>query len=385
MSTQLPFSLIIKPVGSQCNLRCSYCYYINNDRQHKMTIDVLSEMIAQHIQAQPEHTSYVDFIWHGGEPMMRGLSFYESVVSEQKKLKTNKKIKNTLQTNGTLITEAWATFFADNNFMIGISIDGPELVHNIGRIDKRGDSSYEKTIKGLALLNKYNVEFNTLTVINNRSFHRGKEIYRSKKEQGCTYLQFQPCIDHELDRISDHDWSLSGSQWGTFLCDVFDEWCIEDIGTTYVQFFENCLAILMDYPSQMCHHAPTCGQQLIAEANGEVFSCDHFAYQSHSLGQCTDPSDKEYSSLKEMVNSSDQREFGENKRNQLAQQCLSCDFLPLCNGGCPKNRTLSTQHNEPLNSLCIGYKQFFHYALPRLLKMVDAMKNGYSPMCHQLF
>ncbi|USD62818.1 anaerobic sulfatase maturase [Vibrio sp. SCSIO 43140] len=382
---QLPFSLFIKPVGSRCNLDCSYCYYLNQDKPNKMDVEAMRTMVSEHISAQPSHTPVVDFIWHGGEPMMRGLSFYETVVAEQSRYPTSKRIVNTLQTNGTLITEKWARFFAKHNFMLGVSIDGPELLHNIGRIDKRGGSSFEQTLQGMALLRQHKVEFNTLTVISNRTFHRGKEIYQFLTKNGSDYLQFQPCFDHDLDRRSDYDWSLSGEQWGRFLCDVFDEWCDGDIGQVNVQFFENCLAILMDYPSQMCHHAPTCGQQLMAEADGEVFSCDHYGYEQYSLGQCKDAAQNDYRPLREMVNSTEQRHFGESKWESLCRQCHECDFLPLCHGGCPKNRTLLNQDSEPMNLLCSGYKTFFAYALPRMLRMVDAMKNGYSPKYYQLF
>ncbi len=376
-----PYSLFIKSVGAKCNLDCSYCYYLNNDSQHTLAMESNSvkRVIQNHIESQPINSPVVDFIWHGGEPMLRGLDFYQTALSYQKTLSGKKRIANTIQTNGTLINERWAKFFSKHNFMVGVSIDGPNLINDIGRIDQKGNSSFERTVRGIKHLAAQNVEFNTLSVINNRSYFHGKAIYQFLKDSGSRYMQFQPCIDHELDRRSDYDWSLSGEQWGRFLCDVFDEWCKEDITLIYVQFFENCLMQLMDYPSQMCHHAETCGQQLMMEANGDVFSCDHYGYQEYKLGN------SETTSLKSMVNGVQQVEFGRNKRDSLSSQCLTCDFKPLCNGGCPKNRTDKTDNGEPISQLCDGYAMFYRYALPRMLKMVEAMKNGYSPKYYLLF
>jgi len=377
----LPYSLFIKPAGASCNLDCSYCYYLCHDDagNPNMDLKLLNHTIRNHIQSQPEHSPVVDFIWHGGEPMLRGIDFYQQAMIMQKQWANGKTVANTIQTNGTLINQRWAEFFAQHNFMVGVSIDGPHLVHNIARIDKKGLSSFERTLRGIEALKKNKVEFNTLTVINNRSYQQGKAIYQFLKENGSHYMQFQPCIDHELDRRSDFNWSLTGEQWGRFLCDLFDEWCQEDITQVYVQFFENCLMLLMGQANQMCHHAKTCGQQLMMESDGQIYSCDHFGYPAFNLGEVSN------TKLAEMVSSEQQRYFGENKQASLCQRCHDCDFKPLCNGGCPKNRTDKTEQDEPVNALCDGYRMFFRYALPRLLKMADAMKNGYSPQYYQLF
>lgn len=380
MTQNIPFSLTLKPVGSNCNLDCSYCYYLNTETSctAPMSHVTLKSIIQNHIQSQPKQSPIVDFIWHGGEPLLRGREFYELAFALQKQLGNGKRIANTFQTNGTLINNKWAELFQQHQVMVGISIDGPNLLNDISRIDKQGNSSFEKTVRGIELLKKYKVDFNTLTVINNRTYKHGAQIYQFLKRTGSTYLQFQPCLDHELDRRSSYDWSLSGNQWGLFLCDVFDEWCREDIGKVHIQFFENCLMILMGYPSQMCHHSEQCGQQLMAEKDGAVFQCDHYHYDNCRLGDATK------TSLQDMVASHQQQTFAQ-KNSNLSTTCLHCDFLPLCNGGCPKYRTKPSIEGASTNQLCEGYQMFFRYALPRLLKMVDAMSNGQSAQYYKLF
>ncbi|MUK94150.1 anaerobic sulfatase maturase [Aliivibrio fischeri] len=382
-ATSTPYGLFIKAESARCNLDCHYCYYLKNEDKNKpgMDAETLNKLVSNHIQSQPPQIPVIDFIWHGGEPMMKGLAFYQTAIEFQQAHQSTTPIQNTIQTNGTLINERWAAFFAQHNFMVGISIDGPQLINDIARIDKVGNSSFERTMRGIQHLKQQNVEFNTLTVINNKSYKHGKTIYRFLKENGSTYLQFQPCIDHEMDRRFDYDWTLTGKQWGEFLCNVFDEWAANDIGKVYVQFFENCLMILMGHQSQMCHHAETCGQQLMIESNGDVFSCDHYAYNNYKIGNINDNN----ASLAQMVNSPEQMLFGQNKHDSLNQKCFRCDFKPLCNGGCPKNRVDKINNGENHNVLCEGYEHFFKHALPTMLKMVDAMKQGYSPIHYPMF
>lgn len=383
IKSSTPYSLSIKSESAKCNLDCHYCYYLKNEDKKKSGMDeeTLHKMIGNHIQSQPSNTPMIDFMWHGGEPMLRGLDFYQLAIQLQQQYKSKTPIKNTIQTNGTLINDRWASFFAQNKFMVGISIDGPRLINDIARIDKSGNSSFERTLRGMRHLKSHHVEFNTLTVINNQSYNYGKNIYQFLKENGSTYLQFQPCIDHEMDRRFDYDWTLTGKQWGQFLCDVFDEWVAQDIGNIYIQFFENCLMILMGHQSQMCHHANTCGQQLMMESNGEVFSCDHYGYSEYKIGNIHHND----ASLSKMVHSKKHIKFGQDKHDLLSEKCQRCDFKPLCNGGCPKNRVGKTNNGEDLNILCEGYEAFFKHALPVMLKMVDAMKQGYSPVHYPMF
>ena len=381
MKQTLPFSLTLKPVGSSCNLDCSYCYYLAGETGcgSPMSLSTLEATIKNHIVSQPAHSTVVDFIWHGGEPLLRGRDFYLHAFQQQKRWAKNKHIANTFQTNATLINHQWASLFKDHNVMVGVSIDGPNLLNDISRIDKSGQSSFEKTVKGIARLKEHDVDFNTLTVVNNRTYQHGAKIYQFLKQTGSTYLQFQPCIDHELDRRSDYDWSLNGKQWGQFLCDVFDQWCEQDIGKVHVQFFENTLMILMGHPSQMCHHSKVCGQQLMVEKDGRVLSCDHYHYDAFTLGNVLGDS------LQTLVSSEQQRAFGEAKHTKLSTLCQRCDFLPMCNGGCPKNRVDYDSDAQGVSVLCEGYKMFFSYALPRLLRMVNAMSNGYSAEYYRLF
>ncbi|EPM3971722.1 anaerobic sulfatase maturase [Vibrio vulnificus] len=381
MSSSLPYSLFIKAEGGKCNLDCHYCYYLEHEDPNTPTMaaPLLETLIRDHIDSQPQGAAQVDFIWHGGEPLLSGLAFYQQAMAWQAHYGKGKKIVNTLQTNGTLINARWAKFFRENDFMVGVSLDGPNLFNDIARIDKQGNSSFERTMRGIQHLKEQEVPFNTLTVVNNKTYQHGKAIYQFLTDNGSDYLQFQPCIDHELDRRGEHDWTLTGQQWGRFLCDVFDAWRENDIGKVYVQFFENCLMVLMGYPSQMCHHSATCGQQLMVEANGEVFSCDHFGYHDYKLGRVQE------NSLRQMVNSETQLAFGQDKQNTLSTQCQRCDFLPMCQGGCPKNRLLTTPQGEAHNVLCEGYEMFFKHALPHMLRMVDAMQKGHSPAYYQLF
>ncbi|MCK5666925.1 MAG: anaerobic sulfatase maturase [Thiotrichaceae bacterium] len=382
-----PYSLFIKPEGAKCNLDCYYCYYLKNadENSSAMTGSILEAVIKNHIISQPNNSPVIDFIWHGGEPMLKGLAFYQDAIQlqqlQKKKQNITSPIKNTIQTNGTLINDRWAVFFAQHNFMVGISVDGPHLINDIGRIDKSGNSSFERTMRGMRHLKEQNVEFNTLTVINNKSYKHGKKIYNFLKESGSTYLQFQPCIDHEMDRRFEYNWTLSGKQWGVFLCDVFDQWVANGVGKIYVQFFENCLMILMGSQSQMCHHADTCGQQLMMESNGDVFSCDQYGYDSYKIGNIN----KSDGSLAAMVSSEEQLKFGQDKYDSLSKKCLKCDFKLLCNGGCPKNRVKKTNLAEDHNVLCEGYEMFFKHALPIMLPMVKAMRQGHSPITHSLF
>ncbi|ABV38591.1 arylsulfatase regulator (Fe-S oxidoreductase) [Shewanella sediminis HAW-EB3] len=378
----LPFSLFIKSEGAKCNLDCSYCYYLNHldeaDKNCSMSEELMGQLIKEHIKSQPNKAEKVDFIWHGGEPMLRGLEFYQSAVKKQHESTTRKVVMNTMQTNGTLINERWAQFFSDHNFMLGVSIDGPNLLNDIARVDKKGHSSFERTMRGIKHLKNFNVEFNTLTVVNNKTYRHAKHIYPFLKEAGSGYMQFQPCVDHELDSRSEYNWSLTGKQWGLFLCELFDLWSEKDVGKVYIQFFENCLMILMGYQSQMCHHSRTCGQQLMVETDGSVYSCDHYGYDEFKLSNSE-------SSLKAMANSERQVTFGAAKYEALSNKCRDCDFLDICNGGCPKNRTLKTVQGENHNVLCEGYEIFFKHALPKMLSMVDAMKQGYSPAFFPIF
>lgn len=389
MSSQAtyPFHLLVKPVGAKCNLDCHYCYYLRKEERYEpnatmqMSEEMLESYISQYIATQPSHINSVDFSWQGGEPALRGLAFFERAVELQKQYaRPGMQISNTFQSNGTLINERWAKFFKKNNFLIGLSIDGDELNHGNGRPDLKGNNSYPKVMRGLALLKEHNVNFNTLTVVHCDNAHLGKQTYNKLKELGSTVIQFQPCVEHDRDRRASKDWSLSPQQWGKFLCDVFDEWKKEDVGKVFIQLFENTLAILAGQPSQMCFHSEACGQQLMLEHDGSVYSCDHYSYDDYKLGNI------DIVDLGKMASGENQSQFGLAKWHSLTKQCRECDFRPFCNGGCPKERTAITADLEPgLHHLCRGYKQFFMHSMPYLGAMLETINNGYPANLYPMY
>ncbi|MGR5414155.1 anaerobic sulfatase maturase [Vibrio astriarenae] len=386
-SSPHPFHLLVKPVGSKCNLDCHYCYYLRKEERYQpgatmqMSEALLETYVKKYIDAQPEHIKFVDFSWQGGEPALRGLEFYEKAVELQNKYaRPGMTVTNTFQSNGTLINEKWAAFFKKNNFLIGLSIDGDELNHNNGRPDIKGNDSYQRVLRGLELLKKHGVQFNTLTVVHNDNSHLGKQTYLKLKALGSSVIQFQPCVEHPLDRRGEKDWSLTPHQWGHFLCDVFDEWRKEDVGKVFVQFFENTLGILAGQPSQMCFHAETCGQQMMLEHDGSLYSCDHYSYDDYKVG------DIDVVDLGAVASSQTQIDFGMNKWKSLPKQCLECHFRPMCNGGCPKERTAMTADLEPgLHHLCSGYKKFFMHSMPYFAAMLEAIKQGHPASVYPMF
>ncbi|CAH0991114.1 Anaerobic sulfatase-maturating enzyme [Sinobacterium norvegicum] len=374
-----PFHLLIKPVGAKCNLDCHYCYYLRKQERYQdgatmqMSEQMLESYIAGYIAAQPDDCQQLDFSWQGGEPALRGLPFYQKAVELQQHYGRDKmKITNTFQTNGTLINEKWAAFFQRHQFLVGISIDGDELNHGHGRPTLKGENSFDKVIRGLELLKQYQVSFNTLTVVHSDNADQGRQTYQTLKDLGSTVIQFQPCVEHPDDQRSDKDWSLSADQWGSFLCDVFDEWKENDVGKVHIQFFENTLSILAGQPSQMCFHSEFCGQQLMLEHDGSIYSCDHFSYDDYRVG------DIDGDDLGLIASSERQRKFGTDKWASLPQQCKRCHFRPFCNGGCPKDRTaVSVDLENGLNRLCAGYKQFFIHAMPTLGAILETVQQGY--------
>lgn len=382
-----PFHLIIKPVGAKCNLDCHYCYYLRKEERYtsnatmQMSELMLELYIKKYINTQPKNCNQIDFSWQGGEPALRGLAFYQLAVTLQKKyVREGMRITNTFQTNGTLINDKWAKFFSDHQFLIGISIDGSASNHGNGRPNLKGQNSFNSVLRGLDALKKFNVPFNTLTVVHSDNAHLGKETYQTLKDLGSEVIQFQPCVEHPFDRRGSKDWSLTPDQWGNFLCDVFDEWKKNDIGNVFVQFFENTFGVLAGKPSGMCFHSELCGQQMMIEHDGSLFSCDHYSYDSHKIGNI------DIVDLGVLAASKKQVQFGTNKWESLPTQCKECHFRPFCNGGCPKDRTAMTADLKPgLNHLCGGYKQFFIHAMPVMGAMLDALKNGYAANLYPMF
>ena len=388
LRSQKNYNLLIKPIGSACNLRCKYCYYIDKAQIYGgkiiiMDNDLLELFVKQYIEAN--EVTDVTFNWHGGEPLLAGLDFYKKAIQLQRKYANGKLIHNTLQTNGTLLTDDWAKFFKDNGFLIGVSIDGPKEIHDGFRKANGGEETWQKVVKGIENLYRNNVEYNTLSTINHLSENQGIEVYQFLKQCGTNFMQFLPVmefVNKNTKRITNPtdkdaeptDWSVSAEGFGRFMCDIFDYWVKHDVGKYYVQLFDVTLANYAHLSSSLCAFDETCGNNAVIEHNGDVFLCDHFVYQSHKVGNIKEKP------LKEIL--SDERffDFGIKKRNQLPKQCLKCDYYFACHGECPKHRFSKSKDREPfLNALCDGYKMFFKHTEPYMQFMLNELNNDGSP------
>ena len=379
-----PLYVMTKPVGAICNLACKYCYYLEKTNLYKentskfvMSDSLLEKFIEEYINSQT--MPQVLFTWHGGETLMRPLSFYQKVVELQKKYANGRTIDNCIQTNGTLLNDEWCEFFHDNHWLVGISIDGPQEFHDEYRKNKQGKPSFMKVMQGIHLLNKHQVEWNAMAVVNDYNADYPLEFYHFFKELGCHYIQFTPIVErihpHTDGRHLAHvlqkdeklaDFSVSPEQWGNFLCTIFDEWVKNDVGEYFIQIFDSTLANWMGAQPGVCTMAPTCGHAGVMEFNGDVYSCDHFVFPEFKLGNIYEKS------LIEMMYSEKQIQFGQQKRDSLPNKCKECNYLFACNGECPKNRFLTTENGEPgLNYLCKGYYQFFDHVAPYM----DFMKK----------
>ena len=388
------FQIMAKPRGSDCNLNCSYCYYLEkknlypNALRFYMTDEILENFIKQYIESQ--ESPVIEFIWQGGEPLLAGIDFFEKVVFYQKKYSHNKKIANAFQTNGTILNEEWCKFFARNNFLTGISIDGPEHLHNKYRKYASGKQSFSEVMKGIEMLIKYNVPFNTLSVVNDMNSHYPLEVYNYLKSIGSTFMQFIPVVEQKavnpnqdlLQLISPDysedgkitEWSVKQGKYGDFLIAIFDEWIKKDVGRYFIQIFDATLANWAGENPGLCVFQKTCGNAGVIEYNGDVYSCDHYVYPGNYLGNIS------IHSLAEMMYSQKQSEFGLNKYYNLPQQCLQCDYLFACRGGCPKNRTTPTEEKDKnLNYMCNDYYNFFKHVTPAMNFMAGELKNERPP------
>ena len=379
-----PLYVMTKPVGAICNLACKYCYYLEKTNLYKentskfvMSDSLLEKFIEEYINSQT--MPQVLFTWHGGETLMRPLSFYQKVVELQKKYANGRTIDNCIQTNGTLLNDEWCEFFRNNHWLVGISIDGPQEFHDEYRKNKQGKPSFMMVMQGIHLLNKHQVEWNAKAVVNDYNADYPLEFYHFFKELGCHYIQFTPIVErihpHADGRHLAHvlqkeeklaDFSVSPEQWGNFLCTIFDEWVKNDVGEYFIQIFDATLANWMGAQPGVCTMAPTCGHAGVMEFNGDVYSCDHFVFPEFKLGNIYEKS------LIEMMYSEKQIQFGQQKRDSLPNKCKECNYLFACNGESPKNRILTTEDGEPgLNYLCKGYYQFFNHVAPYM----DFMKK----------
>ena len=379
-----PLYVMLKPAGAHCNLACKYCYYLEKNNlyqtshRHLMTDEMLEQFTREYIEAQT--MPQVLFTWHGGEPLMRSIDFYKKALALQKKYAHGKQIDNVIQTNGTLLTDEWCEFFAQNHWLVGISIDGPQEYHDHYRVTPAGKPSWEKVMQGISLLKKHRVEWNAMAVVNAYNAEHPLEFYHFFRANGCQYLQFTPIVErlteHEdgrtLASLADDreillaDASVTPQQWGNFLCTIFDDWVRHDVGKTFVEIFDCTLANWMGVLPGICAYSKECGHAGVMEHNGDVYSCDHFVFPEYKLGNIREQS------LIDMLYGEKQQAFSRLKHTSLPRQCKECDMEFACHGECPKNRFEKDKYGEQgLNYLCQGYYQYYTHVAPYM----DFMKR----------
>ena len=368
-----PFYLFAKPVGASCNMSCEYCYYLQksnlykNCHPHVMTDKLLELFVKEYICSQT--TQDVLFTWHGGEPLLRGLDFYKQVLTLQKRYAGGRNVDNCIQTNGTLIDDEWAKFFADNHWLVGVSVDGTEDMHDRYRKMRGGEPSFHRVMRGVEALNRYGVEWNAMAVVNRYNAEKPLEFYDFFKQIECHFIQFTPIA--EPQRL---DISVTPQQWGSFLCGLFSEWVKGDVGRYYIQLFDATLANWCGETPGICSMSPYCGHAAVIEWNGDVYSCDHFVAPEYKLGNILQQG------LPSMVYDEQQQRFGKQKSEALPSQCINCKWLFACWGECPKNRFVKTAEGEEgLNYLCEGYCKFFSFVEPYMDFMRDEYLAGRAP------
>ena len=387
-----PLYVMLKPTGAHCNLACKYCYYLEKNKlyptaqRHLMSDEMLEQFTREYIEAQT--MSQVLFTWHGGEPLLRSIDFYRKALSLQQKYAGSRRIDNVIQTNGTLLTDEWCEFFAQNHWLVGISIDGPQPDHDHYRLTAAGKPSWKKVMQGIKLLKKHGVEWNAMAVVNAYNANHPLEFYRFFKENGCQFLQFTPIVErltrHEdgrtlasladKDEISLSEASVTPEQWGYFLCAIFDEWVRKDVGKIFVEIFDCTLANWMGISPGICAYSKECGHAGVMEHNGDVYSCDHFVFPEYKLGNIRDHS------LIDMLYGEQQQEFSRLKHSSLPRQCKECDMEFACHGECPKNRFMKDKYGDSgLNYLCPGYYHYYQHVAPYMDYMKQELMSQRPP------
>ena len=395
------FHLLAKPTGAVCNLDCSYCFFLSKEMLYpgsrfRMADELLETYLRQLIEAHSQ-VPEVAVAWQGGEPTLMGVEFFRrSVELANGFLRPGQRAAYTIQTNGTLIDEEWAEFFAENDFLVGVSIDGPRELHDAYRVDKGGKGSFDKVVQGLGFLQRAGVDWNALTTIHAANADYGRDLYRFLRDElDARFVQFIPIIERVSEAAPDgsvpwSSWrdrplyvqegevvtgrSVTAEQYGRFLIDVFEEWVRRDVGEVYVQMFDVALANWVGEPPSLCVHSETCGLALALEHTGDLYSCDHFVEPKHKLGNI------KITHMLELVDSPQQRQFGLDKRETLPQYCLDCDVRFACHGGCPKDRFILTPAGDPgLNYLCAGFKAFFHHVDEPMRTMGDLLAQNRAP------
>lgn len=390
------FHILSKPAGPICNIDCNYCFYTEKEvlfpkkNNFRMSEEVLETFIKNYISTQdiPE----IQFVWQGGEPTLVGLDYYRKIVSLQEKYAGGKKIINSLQTNGIRVNDEWCTFLKENEFLVGLSLDGPEDLHDFYRVDKKGNPTFSKVLAALNLLKKYEIPFNVLVSVTRESSKKPLEVYHFLKEQGVEFIQFNPIVERIPDEMASlmglkhatphanyeegqkalvTNFSVEQGAFGTFLTEIFDEWVHNDVGSIHVMNFEWALESWLGLPSTVCIFSEECGNALAIEHNGDMYSCDHYVYPDFRLGNVLEQD------LIAMVESNTQRSFGENKKSSLPKQCMECEVKFACHGECPRHRFMRAHDNEPgLSYLCSDYKDYFHHIHRYMKVMVQLIENG---------
>ena len=387
METISPFSkplyVMAKPAGAQCNLRCRYCYYLEKSRlypettHHQMSDELLELFTRQYIEAQTQPE--IVFTWHGGEPLLRPIGFYRKALAYQRAYAKGRSVSNSIQTNGTLLNDEWCRFFHDNGWLVGISIDGPQAYHDQYRLTADNRPSHSEVMRGIELLQKHQVEWNAMAVVNAANADHSLEFYQFFREIGCQYLQFSPVVERlvnhadgrQLATMTNEEAPLTPSsvrpdQWGDFLIALFDQWVRHDVGHIFVELFDCTLANWCGVPPGICIFARDCGHAGVMEYNGDVYSCDHFVFPEYKLGNIRQQT------LTEMLYGPKQQQFSDIKHGSLPRQCRECRYEFACHGECPKNRFVRDRYGNPgLNYLCEGYHRFFDHVAPYM----DFMRN----------
>ncbi|MEZ9231257.1 anaerobic sulfatase maturase [Vibrio amylolyticus] len=400
--------VMAKPIGAACNIDCTYCYYLSKQDlleykkgcSPKMDDESLEAYIKQYIEGQ--NTPEIIFSWQGGEPTMLGLEYFEKIVALQKKYQPEGvSISNDLQTNGTLLNDKWCEFLGKQNFLIGLSIDGPEMLHNAYRTNRAGKGTFKQVMAAVELLHKHSVNFATLTCVNNLTSQNALEVYRFLRDEvKSPQMQFIPIVEQKTFRDtapqtwSENDqpkqgdkrlipgakesvvepWCVSDQAWGNFLIAIFDEWAKRDIGQVFVQYFEASLETWMGRRNPLCTLSDLCGKGLAMEPNGDVYTCDHYVYPEYKIGNI------HHQKLDDLAYSPKQQQFGFAKTRTLTSQCQACDYQFACYGECPKNRFIRTRSGEPgLNYLCAGWHKFFSHVDRSMAYILRATKH---PVAH---
>ena len=365
-----PFNIMVFPNGPICNMNCEYCYYkeknnlYNNKSNMKMNYELLELFIKNYMIAYPGIK--IPFIWQGGEPTLRGLEFFKKAVDLQKKfISPGKKYSNSIQTNGISLDKNWIRFLKKENFLVGLSLDGPKNIHRKYRTDNKGNSNFRKIINNLKQLKKYNIETNILCVVNKKNIKKASKIYYFFKKLNIDYIQFIPLVDLKKPK-----YSIDPINYADFLITIFNEWIKDGYGKLHIQIFEEILNAWFNGNTNICYFKKECGDTMVLEHNGDLYSCDHFVNKKNKLGNIKD------NSLKQLVTSSKQNEFGKNKINNLSNNCKKCEYYFICHGGCLKNRIKEKDYE---NYLCEGYKKIFEYTEPYMKIIVKGIKNKFHP------